>query len=51
MDFGDYREVGGIKLPYRVVFAWLDGRDTIQLSDIQTNVAIDAAKFGRPPKN
>ncbi|HXP88494.1 MAG TPA: photosynthetic reaction center cytochrome c subunit family protein [Bryobacteraceae bacterium] len=48
MDFADYRDVGGIKMPFRLTFAWLDGRDAIQLSDVQTNVAIDAKRFGRP---
>ena len=32
----------------RKAYAWLDGRDAIQLSEIQINVPIDAAKFGRP---
>jgi photosynthetic reaction center cytochrome c subunit len=48
IDYSDYRDVGGIKMPFRVTFAWLDGRDAIQLSSVQTNVAIDAARFGRP---
>jgi photosynthetic reaction center cytochrome c subunit len=48
IDFADYREVDGIKMPHRLIFAWLDGRDAIQLSQIQINVPIDASKFGRP---
>jgi photosynthetic reaction center cytochrome c subunit len=48
IDFADYRDVNGIKLPFRITFAWLDGRDSIVLNNITTNVAIDAAKFGRP---
>ena len=48
VDYADYREVGGIKFPFRMIFAWLDGRDAIQLSEVQTNVPIDAARFGRP---
>lgn len=49
IDYSDYRDVaGGIKLPFHLTFAWLDGRDAIQLSEIQTNVPIDDAKFGRP---
>ena len=48
IDFGDYRDVGGIKMPFRMMFAWLDGRDAIQLNQIQTNVPIDPAKFSRP---
>ena len=48
VDYADYREVDGIKFPFRMIFAWLDGRDAIQLSEVQTNVPIDAARFGRP---
>jgi photosynthetic reaction center cytochrome c subunit len=48
VDYSDYRDVGGIKMPYRMTFAWLDGRDAIQIKDIQLNVSIDEAKFGRP---
>jgi len=48
IDYADYRDVGGIKLPFRMTFAWLDGRDAIQLNDVRTNVPIDAARFGRP---
>jgi photosynthetic reaction center cytochrome c subunit len=48
IDFGDYREVNGIKLPFRITYAWLNGRDSIVLNEIQTNVPIDEAKFGRP---
>jgi hypothetical protein len=49
IDYGDYREVNGIKMPFRLLFAWLGGRDAIQLTDVQANAAIDPAKFGRPP--
>jgi photosynthetic reaction center cytochrome c subunit len=48
IDFADYRDVNGIKLPFRILYAWLDGRDSIVLSEIKTNVAVDEAKFGRP---
>lgn len=48
IDYSDYRDVGGVKMPFHLTFAWLDGRDAIQLSEIQTNVPIDEAKFGRP---
>ncbi|MBZ5618531.1 MAG: photosynthetic reaction center cytochrome c subunit [Acidobacteriia bacterium] len=48
IDYADYREVNGIKMPFRMLFAWLGGRDAIQLSEVQTNVPIDAARFGRP---
>ena len=48
VDYGDYRDVGGVKMPFRMLFAWTGGRDAIQLSEVQTNVPIDAARFGRP---
>jgi photosynthetic reaction center cytochrome c subunit len=48
IDYADYRDVGGIKFPFEYKFTWLDGRYTAKLNKIETNVAIDAAKFGRP---
>ena len=47
-DYADYRDVNGVKLPFRITYAWLDGRDSIVLSEIRTNVPIDETKFGRP---
>jgi len=48
VDYRDYREVGGIKFPFRWTFAWLDGRDDFEFSDVKLNVAIDPARFGEP---
>jgi hypothetical protein len=48
IDFADYRDVNGIKLPFRITYAWLDGRDSIVLNEIKTNVTVNEAKFGRP---
>jgi outer membrane lipoprotein-sorting protein len=48
IDFADYRDVAGVRMPFHWTLTWLDGRDTIELTEIQANVAIDAAKFGRP---
>jgi photosynthetic reaction center cytochrome c subunit len=48
IDYADYRDVNGIKLPFRITYAWLDGRDSIVLKEIKTNVPIDEKKFGRP---
>ena len=48
IDFADYRSVNGIKFPFRITFAWLDGRDAIVLDEMKTNVPIDESKFGRP---
>ena len=35
-------------MPFRLTFAWLDGRDAIQLDKIQTNVAIPDSRFNTP---
>jgi len=48
IDFADYRDVSGIKLPFRITYAWLDGRDSIVLTEIKTNIPVDEAKFGKP---
>ena len=48
IDYEDYREVSGVKMPFRWTVTWLDGRDNFELSEVQPNVAIDAAKFAKP---
>lgn len=48
IDFADYRDINGIKLPFRITYAWLDGRDSIVLNEIKTNVPVSEAKFGKP---
>src|SRR6266508_671774 len=48
VDYADYRDVGGIKFPFEIKFTWLDGRYTAKLSEVKTNVAIDATTFGKP---
>jgi photosynthetic reaction center cytochrome c subunit len=48
VDYSDYRDVAGIRFPFRWTFAWLDGRDNFELSDVKVNVPIEPAKFGEP---
>jgi hypothetical protein len=48
IDYSDYRDVNGIKFPFEFRFSWLDGRYTAKIKDVKTNVAIDAARFGKP---
>ena len=49
VDYADYRDVSGVKMPFRWTVTWLDGRDTIELTEVRPNVPIDAARFVRPP--
>jgi photosynthetic reaction center cytochrome c subunit len=48
IDYADYREVSGVKMPFRWTVTWLDGRSTFELSEVRPNAPIDAATFGRP---
>jgi hypothetical protein len=47
-DYEDYRDVAGVKIPYKFTMTWLDGRDTFELTEVRANAAIDAAKFAKP---
>lgn len=48
VDYADYRDVAGVKIPFKWTVTWTDGQSTIELTDVQANAAIDAAKFTRP---
>ena len=47
-DYSDYRDVAGVKMPFKWTDTWLDGRDIVEITDVQPNVNIDAAKFAKP---
>jgi len=51
IDYSDYRDVGGIKMPFKWTVGWLDGKENFEVTDIQTNIAIDSAKFEKPNQN
>jgi outer membrane lipoprotein-sorting protein len=48
IDYSDYREVAGVKMPFQWRLTWTDGQSMYTLDDVQPNVAIDPAKFGKP---
>ena len=48
VDYGDYRDVAGVKMPFRLKVTWLDGRATIEWTEMQPNTPIDASRFARP---
>jgi len=48
IDYSDYREVSGVKLPFRWTETWTDGQSTFEMSAVQANIPIDAAKFAKP---
>ena len=47
-DYSDYREVAGVKMPFQIVVTWTNGQNTLMLTDVRPNVAIDPARFARP---
>jgi hypothetical protein len=53
IDYADYREVDGVKVPFRWTLARVNGRFTIQIQEATQNVPIDDAKFAKPaaPRN
>jgi hypothetical protein len=48
IDYADYRESDGVKIPYRWTLSRPNGRFTIQISDVKSNASIDDAKFAKP---
>jgi hypothetical protein len=48
VDYSDYRDVSGVKLPFRWTVTWTDGLSAFEMKEIQANVPIDAAKFAKP---
>jgi outer membrane lipoprotein-sorting protein len=48
VDYMDYRDVAGVKMPFKWITTWTNGQSTIQLSEVQPNATIDASKFARP---
>ncbi len=47
-DFADYRDVDGIKFPFKYSFLWLDGRFTATIQDVKVNAPVEAAKVAKP---
>ena len=48
IDYDDYRDMDGAKVPYRWTLARPSGKFTIQLSELKQNVPVDDAKFAKP---
>jgi len=48
IDYSDYREVSGIKMPFRWTVVWLDGQQTFELTEVKSNVPIEATRFAKP---
>ena len=49
IDYTDYRDEKGLKIPFQWTLARPGNRFTIQIDQVQQNVPIDDAKFAPPP--
>jgi len=48
IDYSDFRDVAGVKIPFRRQVSQTYMQMTVELTDVQPNAAIDAARFARP---
>jgi len=48
VDYSDYRDVNGVKMPFKYTQTGLDGRDTFELTQIRANQNIEASRFAKP---
>ena len=48
IDYSDYRDVSGVKLPFKWTVTWTDGQSMFEMNSIEANVPIDASKFAMP---
>jgi len=49
IDYADYRDANGVKVPFHWTVARPGNRFTIEVEDLQQNVPEDDAKFAAPP--
>ena len=49
INYEDYRDVGGVKMPFSWTVSQTYMQMTVKLNTIQPNVAVDAALFREPP--
>jgi len=48
IDYADYRDVAGVRMPFKWTVSWLNGRSVYELNEVQANIAVDAARFAKP---
>jgi outer membrane lipoprotein-sorting protein len=48
IDYADYRDADGVKIPFRWTLSRVNGRFTIQIAEVKSNVPLDDSKFAKP---
>jgi hypothetical protein len=48
VNYSDYKEVAGVKLPHKIEMLGINGRETLELTAVQPNAQVATTRFGRP---
>jgi photosynthetic reaction center cytochrome c subunit len=48
IDYADYRDADGVKIPFRWTLSRPVARFTIQIADVKSNVPVDNSRFAKP---
>ena len=48
VEYSDYRDVAGVKVPFHLVSTWVDGQSTTELTAVQPNTPLADSKFAKP---
>ena len=48
IEYADYREVNGVKMPFKQTLLSPSAQAVVELTDVQANAAVDATRFARP---
>jgi len=48
IDYADYRDVDGVKVPFQVTVSQPGSGSTFQIEEVRDNIAIDDGKFAKP---
>jgi len=48
IDYADYRESDGVKVPFRWTLSRPNGRFTIQIDSLKNNAAVEDSRFVKP---
>jgi photosynthetic reaction center cytochrome c subunit len=48
LDYDDYRDVSGVKVAFKRTVRWQSGQAEIELTEVRSNVPVEATRFARP---
>jgi photosynthetic reaction center cytochrome c subunit len=48
IDYADYRDAGGVKIPFRWTLSRPNARFTIQIAEVKSNAPVDDGRFAKP---